>query len=238
MNGRTHALIGCSIVPVTALGSGMSVSECAVLTAVSAGFSLGPDIDHPNSTITRALGTPVHHLFHGLATAALSVLSSGSDLRARTRAADQGIDPSHRGLTHTLIFTVAVAGAVYGIGHSDMATAVMAAACVAVCRKLVPGRWQMSLIGAALAMLAFGAYVSTTPQQVALAAGAGWLSHVIADSCTTAGVPVLWPLKIKGRRWWRLRLLGGWLKSGERKESWAALGVTTVMNLVPYLILT
>lgn len=237
MNGRTHALIGCSIVPVTALGSGMSVSECAVLTAVSAGFSLGPDIDHPNSTITRALGKPVHHLFHGLSTAALSVLSSGSDLRAQTRAADQGIDPSHRGLTHTLIFTTGVAGAVYGIGHSAMATAVLAAACVAVCRKLMPGRWQMSLIGAALAMLAFGAYVSTTPQQVALAAGAGWLSHVIADSCTTAGVPVLWPLKIKGRRWWRLRLLGGWLKSGERKESWAALGVTAVMNL-PYFILT
>jgi len=236
MNGRTHALIGCAIVPPTAVVSGLSLPETTVLTVISAGFALGPDIDHPNSTISRALGRPVHELLHGMSTAARTVLASPMD-RIRFQAAEhRGIDPSHRSLTHTLIFSVAMGGLAYLVGHSAMAVAVMAAVCMAVCRKLVPRVSQFAFWGGALAVLALGAYTTLSPRQVALAAAAGWFSHVVADACTTAGVPVLWPLKVKGRRWWRFRPLGSWLKSGESKEMLAAIGVALVMNIPPYVL--
>lgn len=236
MNGRTHALIGCAVAAPTALASGCSMSQTVVLTAICAGFSLGPDIDHSNSTITRALGKPVHELVHGLATAVRTVVSTGTDRRRFAAARLRHIDPSHRGLTHTLVFSAAVAALAYLVGHSTLATAIMAAGCVAVCRKLVPRLSQFAFWGGALAMLAFGAYAHIPPGHVALAACAGWISHLFADACTTAGVPALWPLKINGRYWWRIRLLGGWLRSGESKEYVAAFGVVLIMNLPHYVL--
>jgi membrane-bound metal-dependent hydrolase YbcI (DUF457 family) len=215
----------------------MSLPETAVLTAISAGFSLGPDIDHPHSTVSQAAGRPVHDLAHGLSTAARNILATGRDRRRFAQAKLRGFDPSHRSLTHTLVFSVGVITMVYGVAHSSVVTAVVAALCVAACRKLAPRRWQNAILGAAASMLFFGVYSAPSPEHAALAAGAGWISHLIADACTTAGVPLLWPLRIKGCFWWRIRILGGWLKSGERKEYVAAFGVVVVMNL-PHLVLS
>ena len=41
---------------------------------------------------------------------------------------------------------------------------------------------------------------------VGVAVGAGALSHDLLDGCTTMGVPLLWPLKLRGMRWRRLGL--------------------------------
>lgn len=202
-----------------------------MLSAISAGFALGPDIDHPNSTITRTLGRTAHLAFHGMSTAARTVLATDYDRRRFAKAEERRIDPSHRALTHTFAFTAVMGLFAYLVGHSALLTAALAALSVIVCRTLVPGRWQAVVFGAAAALAMFGVSVTFSPGVVALAATAGWLSHVIADSCTTAGVPVMWPLKVNGRYWWRLRLLGGWLRSGEPKEYGVALGISLVMNL-------
>lgn len=207
-----------------------------MLSAISAGFALGPDIDHPNSTITRAIGQPVHLAFHGMSTASRNVRATVYDRRRFAEARKRGIDPSHRALTHTLVFTGVMGCVAYLVGHSSVLTAALAGVSVVICRKLVPGRLQAVTFGAAAAVAMLGASVEFSPDAVALAATAGWLSHVIADSCTTAGVPAMWPMKVKGRYWWRLRLLGGWLRSGEPKEYGVAFGISVVMNL-PQLVL-
>ena len=38
-------------------------------------------------------------------------------------------------------------------------------------------------------------------------------------------------MKVRGARWYRVRLLGRFITSGERKDYVAALGVALVMNL-------
>lgn len=206
-------------------------------TSIATGFALGPDIDHPNSTISKSLGRPVHEVFHGMSTVARTVLATNHDRRRFEVAKERGIDPSHRGLTHTLVFAAAMGGLAFSFGQNALATSLLAALCVVVCRRLVPGCWQVGILGAAVGMLAFGSNADLHPEAVGLAALAGWVSHIIADACTTAGVPLMWPLRFKGRYWWRLRLLGGWLKSGEKKEYVAALGVAVVMN-IPYFVFT
>ena len=238
MNGRTHVLIGGSLVPIITFGTGMPLSECAVLAVVSAGFSLGPDIDHPESTVSRSLGKSTHLVFHAMSTAARTVLSSRYD-RVRFEAAKfRGIDPSHRSLTHTLVFTAAMGGFAYLMAHHRISLAILAALSVLVCRRLVARRWQQGfLLGGGLAMVAASLSMPITAEHIALAAMGGWLSHVIADACTTGGVPLLWPLKYKGRYWWRLRILGGWLESGEPKEYVAAIGVVAAMT-IPYLLMS
>lgn len=37
-----------------------------------------------------------------------------------------------------------------------------------------------------------------------LAVGAGWLTHLLGDMLTDSGCPVLWPLPVRGQRWYRV----------------------------------
>lgn len=239
MNGRTHAMIGGSIVPIVTLGTGMPLPECTVLAVVSAGFSLGPDIDHPDSTISKSLGHTTHLVFRALSASARTMVSSGPD---RSSVAYMKMhfpkrDPMHRSLTHTLVFTAAMGGYAYLMGHHRVSVAILALLSVLVCRRLLIRRWQQAfLLGGGFAVVAASLTMPIPADRIALAATAGWLSHVIADACTTSGVPVLWPLKIKGRRWWRLRILGSWLKTGEPKEYLAAIGVVAAMT-IPYFLM-
>jgi membrane-bound metal-dependent hydrolase YbcI (DUF457 family) len=41
---------------------------------------------------------------------------------------------------------------------------------------------------------------------VGIPAGAGALFHLLGDACTKYGVPLVWPLKVKGRRWYSVGL--------------------------------
>lgn len=47
----------------------------------------------------------------------------------------------------------------------------------------------------------------------------GWVLHLFGDMLTVAGVPVLWPLKYRGKRWWNFRFpfnikAGGFIENG------------------------
>lgn len=244
VNGRTHAVIGASLVPLSVVTTGMEISEAAVLTAVAAGFSLGPDIDHPNATISRASPRFVHEMFHGLSEVVIRLASTKSDRMHMMNASKRGIDIAHRTLTHTLIFSVGIGGLAYAFAHTATGTAILAFLSVMACRALLGKKreghrsWFFALtMGAALGVASIAFFSAIPAEHVALAAWMGWVSHIIADCCTRAGVPVLWPLKIKGRRWWRLRLLGGWLTSGDTKEWVAALGVMAAMNMMQWMLI-
>ena len=34
----------------------------------------------------------------------------------------------------------------------------------------------------------------------------GWITHILGDTITTSGTPILWPLSHHGKRWWSYRL--------------------------------
>lgn len=227
MNGRPHALIGAAV-PLGALATGTPVLPTLVLCGISAGSALLPDLDHPTSTATKALSGAAHRVVHLASRAVRVPTSTRADLRSAAWQRQHLRDPDHRGLTHTLL-----AAAAFGV--------VMAALCsqpVGVCLAVLVSGWicqhlvrhamtpvLMACFGAVAALAMF---LPVHPLAVGLAAAGGWLSHVIADGCTTAGVPLAWPLKIRGKRWYRVRLLGSTLKSGQRLEWVAGFAVASV----------
>jgi membrane-bound metal-dependent hydrolase YbcI (DUF457 family) len=40
-----------------------------------------------------------------------------------------------------------------------------------------------------------------------LVVATGWLTHLAGDACTEQGVPLWWPLRVRGQRW---RMVGLW----------------------------
>jgi membrane-bound metal-dependent hydrolase YbcI (DUF457 family) len=69
------------------------------------------------------------------------------------------------------------------------------------------------------------------PVMAGAAAGLGWLSHVLADGCTKDGVPLLWPVTVAGKKWWRFRLLGTRLESCTPQEWWVAVPLCIALSL-------
>jgi membrane-bound metal-dependent hydrolase YbcI (DUF457 family) len=216
----------------------------AVMAAVSAGFALLPDLDHPKATATKALGMPVHLLVHGLCKAAVGATATGRDRGYIAWQRMQKRDPYHRTLTHTL-----VAAALVGcVGFLSVLAGAVSTGLVASFGVFLLWPLRKGAIGPvvlAAAATAVGAVFLLDPWLMALAVGGGYVSHIAADACTAAGVPALWPLTVrtggvKGfpgkKRWWNVRLLGGLVASGSREEKGPAIGVALAVNGVLLLL--
>lgn len=71
-----------------------------------------------------------------------------------------------------------------------------------------------------------------------VAVGTGIFSHILADSCTKAGVPLAWPLMVQGRRWRHFRLPGArYMKSGNPLEWIPGCGVALLCCVIPLTLL-
>lgn len=202
--GRTHLLGGVALGlgAADAVG-GQGLTQVLAGAAVAGGAALLNDLDTPSSTASHALGRATGWLAGGvqwLAEAAFSLTATPADHRYAS--------PTHRGLTHTLVFAAAVGALAWqaarwgpvGVGFVAFVTAVPAL-------RLVHGRLRG--VGLLLTALGVAALVAATAPGAALvggAVGAGLLSHDLLDGCTTMGVPLLWPLKLRGMRWRKLGL--------------------------------
>lgn len=249
MLARPHAVIGAAF-PVGFMAHGVSVPQCAAMAVVSAGFALGPDLDTPSSTASKALPAFVHRATHSLSSASLASrrLSTGLDKRDFAWRARNGRDPAHRSLTHTAVCALAVGLAVSAAATTQIGAALVAALAAWVMRRLLPGRpvralrhhetfrrvgWLGLLSPAAAGALAWTA--DPGPVLTGVAAFLGWLSAVLADGCTKDGVPLAWPfLTVKGKRWWRFRFLGTRLETGGPGEWWVVFAVTAIFVVVPF----
>jgi membrane-bound metal-dependent hydrolase YbcI (DUF457 family) len=93
-------------------------------------------------------------------------------------------------------------------------------------RKVTKG---VVILGAMAA--AAGSALTLTPWLITLAVTCGYISHVAADACTKSGVPALWPLPVKGKRWWNIRILDSMVTSGSALEKGPAVGVSVFANI-------
>lgn len=225
MNGRTHAAIGAASMAGAAL-SGVPLTDCAMMAAISAGFSLGPDIDTPESTASRSMPAVVHRTAHRISHHVRTQTSTYPwDTQYFQWKISHGHDPEHRALTHTVVFGVAVTGVCVGASFFLGTLPVMFLAAW-WCHRLSP-----YLVPVLILMVVASAMDPLPCWMVTWAVGVGWLSHIIADGCTTSGVPALWPLMVRRKRWYRVRLLGSSLKSGDSREWIAGAAVSAMMNL-------
>ncbi len=188
MLGRDHMLLaGVAGVALPPLLSPQSVSDplaLAVGAVIVTGFGLLPDIDEPNSLISRKLG-----------------FVSQSVSRVTNKLAG-----GHRQLTHSLPFVALVWGGVWLLDSrfTTWTTCIMfvAAASFAI-KALLP--YVLRKIHLVTFIIVIGGgywgYVHPiSPLWLATLAGGGTALHLVGDILTVEGVPLLYPMR------WRLRI--------------------------------
>jgi membrane-bound metal-dependent hydrolase YbcI (DUF457 family) len=235
VKGSVHAAIGATAPAALVVTQHISPMQGAVMAAISAGFSLLPDIDSPRATASTALGPVVHRFIHRLCKKAVDSTALGRDRSYIRFKVIKGHDPYHRTLTHTLAVAVILGLSVYGLALLGiLSTALVAMSGVLLLWPLYRKTIGLVILGSALTGV--GAALYLDPWLLAVAATGGYVSHIVADGCTMAGVPALWPLKIKGKRWWRFEILGRLIASGSRQEKGPAVGVALASNALLLLL--
>lgn len=235
MKGTVHAAIGASAPVGLVVTQHVTILQGFTMAAVSAGFALLPDLDHPSAYASKALGSPVHKAVHSLCKLVMNASATGRDRSYIRYQQANRRDPYHRTLTHTLVASVALGILAYGLAYTfPFGAGAVAAFGVLLLWPLYRKTIGMVALGAAAS--AVGAVMLLNPWLVGVAVTGGYLSHVVADGCTVAGVPALWPLKIKGKRWWNIRLLEGMVSSGSFEEKGPAVGVAMASNALLVLL--
>jgi membrane-bound metal-dependent hydrolase YbcI (DUF457 family) len=249
--GVSHALSGAALgLAVVGVVPGIERSAGSVLTfaAVCAGAALLPDLDHPSSMATRRFA--VASWLSRYAVRPLSRLVY--DLTRARRDNGRG---SHRGLTHTVAAAVLL-GVAVNIASARFGTPVLIGTlfvCIALAIKgldaLVPGPPSL-VIAAGLTYAVEHAVPGGT------AGTAGWLGaavtlgmvvHSVGDAVTESGAPLLWPLRIRQRRWYpvgsprplRFRTGGaveGWLVAPALTVAVFLLAAFAVPGVAPWLL--
>lgn len=215
MMGRTHALTGA----LAGLGAGRLVGldtlpELLPFATVTAGYALLPDLDHPTASATRLLG-PV--------TGGISWLLRRASgwLYARTKGPrDENGTGTHRHLSHTLLFALALRGICAVITTLAGPWAVagwLAFGVLLAADRLGRIAWIAFAAGAASwlpATLASGlplgtTFLATLNESAGFSAGIavalGCFVHCLGDSVTEAGTPWLFPILIAGETWYEIR---------------------------------
>ncbi len=203
-------------------GVGVPASTVVVGAGVAAGFALLPDIDHPGSTISRSLG-PITRV---IGRTVSYVADKVQDWTCRCCKDPDTV--AHRALTHTAVGAVAtgalVAWVCARLGQPAALVVVALAVALAV-RGIVPTKWRGSLGSAGAGVVAAGLAFRFGPASgwwwLGLPAGFGVLAHIVGDGLTKSAVPLLWPAKIRGCRWFPCGS-PRWLRfrTGGRVERW------------------
>jgi LexA-binding, inner membrane-associated putative hydrolase len=215
MMGRTHAATGALAGLLVGRLIGLDTApELLPFAAVVAGYALVPDLDHPQATATRILGPVTGWLSRRVR--ALSAWIYHRTMGPR----DWPGAGTHRCATHTTVGAIVlgvlcllatlVGGPVMvavwlgfglALGADRLGRVVLLAYAVGV---------SVWLPGVLASHAPLGAAVGT-----ALSASAGWLGvavalgsliHSVGDAITRTGAPLLWPLLIRGQRWYPVRL--------------------------------
>lgn len=69
----------------------------------------------------------------------------------------------------------------------------------------------------------------------------GWIAHLLGDMMTVSGVPILFPLKFKGKRWWDFRLplgikAGGFIEKTILIPIFSIIILISLYNIVPLFL--
>ncbi len=204
MRGTAHLTIGLITgVAIAGLAPGIPFSLPGIALA---GFSsLAPDLDHPESRLSKRLGFTQNYVRWAFAAGALALAAySYTQLRP---------GPEQR-----LYYTLALAFGLLGVGMqggSARKLALLFTGLGTVVAGLYTEQLWLSLLGAFIALAPFTSHRSWTHtiwatalwtyighladqhlgwHGVALFAGAGYASHLVADTLTKAGIKWFLPL--------------------------------------------
>lgn len=229
VKGSVHAAIGASAPIGLVMTRDVTLFQGVVMAGISAGYALLPDLDHRDSKASQALGSLAHKAVHGFCKKVVDRSSTDRDRKYTTWLSIRHRGPYHRTFTHTLAATLAIGLIAYGLAWLGTA-AIGFLASLGVLLLWPLYRKTIGPVVLSAAAAAVGAVLFLTPWLMALAVGGGYFSHIVADACTKTGVPALWPLRIRGKRWWNIRLLSSMVASGSAQEKGPAVGVSLASN--------
>ncbi|MET9260411.1 metal-dependent hydrolase [Amycolatopsis sp. NPDC004079] len=205
--GRTHAatglLAGMALAPAVGLAT---THQVLVFAATTAGFALLPDLDHPSASATRLFGwlTGAVSWMLRRTSAAVYALTKGPR--------DENVKGTHRHLSHTLLFAVALgaaASAGCAAGGPWAVLGVLAVGLLLAAEAL--GDW---LVLACAGAVSWWCVTAPGGLLTELAGVSGWIGiavavgcfvHCLGDSLTESGCPFLFPLPIAGETWYEIR---------------------------------
>ncbi len=182
MMGVTHAGWAALVWTAAAGALGFTPETAVIGSMVAVGAGVAPDLDEPQSSAARSLGT--------VGRAGLAAARTAGGYR-------------HRGpLTHSLLAAVGAAAATAGLtaSGSDNGVLVVTTLFVLLGFGVLGGRQHRArgvITGAATAAAAAWLALNTVtdPWWLPVAVGTGWVAHVTGDAIVgTSGVPMLWPV--------------------------------------------
>lgn len=214
MMGNTHAATGAVAGVLLAWAVHAGPASIVVAGLLSAGAALVPDLDHTNSIVTRAHG-PITRGLSDFVRWLSMVTYKGT--RTPWEASHEGGKHSvgkHRYLTHTMIFAIAMglivlAASIYPLTFLPIVFLMVSFALRGAALGLASAKdldaWPVRSLVAVIISSVIVWHSSITGTEVAAYMILGCLTHDLADGMTKAGVPLLWPIKIRGQRWCRVR---------------------------------
>jgi len=215
MLGRNHAAFGALV----GLGVGAIAGPVGAVAGalVGGGASLLPDLDEPESSVSRSLG-PI------------------TEVLSRVVARVSG---GHRNATHSPVgvaIASAIAGAIWFAVPDGIGRAVLVGLAAALFLRALmteahlPRRLRRIaevIVGVGIGFFAARAGV---PVEVFWAGAAGYAMHIGCDAITNSGVPLLWPVR-------KTHFGVGLFKTGSRPEAVLGLMVWILLGVASYALL-
>jgi predicted membrane channel-forming protein YqfA (hemolysin III family) len=206
MSGAALGLGLAAVVP-TALGGPTTLAGAFTFAAVTAGAALLPDIDSPQATVSKTFGFLSVGAAHVCENASVAVYH----LTKTDRDTDR--ENGHRLATHTVWFALAagvVTTVLVGVFGKPAAIGVLFVMLGLALRGLFPewsskSDWLAITVVSGAAAAAVWAWLPEMAGGVAMgtAITIGVIAHLLGDSITKLGVPMLGGVvSINGKKWW------------------------------------
>ena len=230
MSGAAAWLAGATV-GLTFTGIGVNLNEPVTLalgTLITAGAALGPDIDSHSSTVVNSFG-----IFGRVTHSIVNAISVSVYNLTRTKY-DSKRENGHRTLFHTGVMAVLMGLLVFftgsisansgmSIGEKELTWGQISTLIVFFIffhlslaglfekyfkkQKRKFGAYGMMLISAGVTLIIAAALPEHSNYNwLGVAVAAGWFLHLLGDLITKMGVPLLWPIPIRGHRWWDVTL--------------------------------
>ncbi|MCW2901733.1 MAG: rane-bound metal-dependent hydrolase [Streptosporangiaceae bacterium] len=220
MMGATHSLSGAAAflavaAPLSQHVHPLTPATVAVGTVVSAGAAMWPDMDHHNGTIANTFG-PI------------------SRVLCRVVAAVSG---GHRHATHSLVGTAVFVALAIAAAHDRWALTAVLWLCMGLAVRALwkrpknrpDGKFGYKDVAGVVhavvaAVIAYWLVHSSVDMSVVpWAVAIGYVAHLLGDSLTERGIPLMWPSP------WRFRLAT--IDTGKGVEKWVVNPVVVVVAL-------
>lgn len=257
--GMTHALSACALVLALIAFAPLfmekvlgvwQISFVALLCLALIGGALMPDLDNTNSSANSALG------FVGDGISAVMRVTAPIVKNMVHTKYDKDLDNPHRSFYHTGVSAILVGGlgaaacAITGMTGKICAMVLAFIGAHVALSTLLKGSLKKAagksnkIIGALLPLVFSLAVVAalwfTLPKtvpywEIGVAFGLGWLVHILGDMCTTSGVPILWPVPIRGKMWYDVRLLK--IKAGGAVENVLFIPLFTIIIIISVVVI-